>query len=263
MSERPLTGHRMLVTRAKEQAAALSKMIETAGGVPIEVPLIAFRATNEQHLNREMERLYEYDWLIFTSTNGVRFTLQSYQEYVKKYRSHFKIAVVGEKTAKALQAYGLKADLLPDEFVAEGLLHTLQRELKPNDKVMIARGQLGRVTLIEALEEASITVKEIIVYETYCPNNHNKLQVAIQQEPTFLIFTSSSTVRHFVQLCADSRMKLSDISSKVACIGPIAKRTAEKAGLKVDVMPTVYTIEALVDAIITYLKEDKSNGSTI
>ncbi|WP_062047904.1 uroporphyrinogen-III synthase [Bacillus sp. JCM 19034] len=263
MSERPLIGHRMLVTRAKEQAYVLSNAIKMAGGVPIEVPLIAFRAVNEQLLKKEMKRLYEYDWLIFTSANGVRYTLQSYAEHIKQFRDHFQIAVVGEKTAEALLTYGLMADLLPSEYVAEDLLDTLHSKLKPTDKVLVARGQLGRATLIKGMVRKGIEVKEIVVYETYCPTNHLEFKCAMQLDPTFLIFTSSSTVRHFVQLCSDIGIELSSISSKIACIGPIAKKSAMQSGLKVDVMPRVYTIEALVEEIITYLEEEKRNGSTI
>ncbi|GAE30202.1 uroporphyrinogen-III synthase [Halalkalibacter hemicellulosilyticus] len=263
MSERPLRGQRIIVTRAEGQSQSLVEQIENAGGISIELPLIAFRAINHGELKKAISQLNEVEWLIFTSANGVHYTIHAYEEQIKELREHFNIAVVGEKTEDALQAYGLKADLLPSEYVAESLLHALKDKLKPNDKVLVTRGQLGRAILLEGLADLGVDVREIIVYETYCPVNAEDVERALQRSPTILTFTSSSTVRHFSQLCQERHIDLSNISSKIACIGPIAKQTALMEGLKVDIMPTNYTIEALVEAIITHVKEEKNNGFII
>ncbi|MFA9458266.1 uroporphyrinogen-III synthase [Halalkalibacter sp. AB-rgal2] len=263
MTKRPLSGQRILVTRAEGQSQSLVDRIENEGGISIELPLIAFRATNQDELSKAIKQLNEVNWLIFTSANGVHYTIHAYEEQIREQREHFNIAVVGEKTEDALQSYGLKADLLPSEFIAESLLQVLKDELKPNDKVLVTRGQLGRATLLEGLADLGVDAKEIIVYETYCPVNGEDVERALQKSPTILTFTSSSTVRHFSQLCQERYIDLPNMSSQIACIGPIAKQTALMEGMKVDIMPTNYTIDALIEAIIAHVKEEKNNGFII
>ncbi|WP_227936698.1 uroporphyrinogen-III synthase [Alkalihalobacillus deserti] len=258
MSKNPLAGKTILVTRAKEQAQDLSFLISKQGGTAIEVPLIAFQAVSSQDLESVIHNLKSYQWLIFTSANGVRFFI----EELKKIRQHIqqgalKIAVVGTKTEQMLEYYQLKADLLPDHFVAEGLVEALAKQVVRGDRVLVARGNLGRKELIDGLTEVGAVVDDLSVYETvHPPEAKDKLEQVITSLGTldYITFTSSSTVHHFMEIIQEKGI---NVQAKIACIGPIAARTAEKYGLTVDLMPSTYTVEHLVEQLILDSKENE------
>ncbi|MCL7748085.1 uroporphyrinogen-III synthase [Halalkalibacter alkaliphilus] len=261
MKSGPLAGKTVLVTRAKEQAHDLSRLIERQGGEAIEVPLIEFQSTNFHQVQKVLNELQDYQWLIFTSTNGVRFFMEQVQTMEQKLNfTSLKIAVVGEKTEEMLERFGLKATVIPKEYVAEGLVEALMGKVKKGERVIVARGNLGRVDLVHQLSQMGAMVTDLFVYETVCPIKakeqlHRVLQVHKQLD--YITFTSSSTVRHYIKLFKLLKHEQKDTHPTVACIGPIAARTAVNNGLNVTIVPHTYTIEHLVEQIVIHSRGGK------
>ncbi|GAE34929.1 uroporphyrinogen-III synthase [Halalkalibacter akibai] len=257
MTDRPLASKIILVTRAKEQAQDLTKLVEAKGGTTIEVPLIAFQSLQTPEIKTAIHTINDYQWLIFTSSNGVRFFMEQYEllQQTWKLPKHLKIAVVGQKTERTLAKYHLQADLCPDEFVAEGLIEELKGQIRNNERVLIARGNLGRDILVQQLSRIGAQVDDVTVYKTVVPEAANQLEQVLNHSIDYITFTSSSTVHHFMQIIRQANIQ---IQAKIACIGPIAAKTVQDYGLTVDVMPTTYTIDHLVEEIIADTKENHS-----
>jgi uroporphyrinogen-III synthase len=259
MSAGPLAGKTILVTRAKEQANDLTTLIEKQGGTVIEVPLIAFTPVSSYEMEAVIHNLSDFQWLIFTSANGIRFFMRKYEvlQQTNKLPPFMKIAVVGKKTEQMLKKYELKADVIPDEFVAEGLIKALKGQVRKGDHVLLARGNLGRKELVHQLLKMGAFVEDMPVYKTIShPEAKDKLvEVLTSNHPVdYITFTSSSTVQHFIQVI---RAKDIQVKAKIACIGPIAARTAEQDGFNIQVMPSTYTIEHLVKALVKDAKENE------
>ncbi len=259
----PLADKKVLVTRAKEQAHALSALIRRQGGTAIEVPLLAFQPPSEtQLLDHSIEQLADYQWLIFTSANGVRFFMERYKMInLAEGKLPVSIAVVGEKTEAVLEQYHIKADLLPKDYVAEGLIEALTGIVNSGDRILLARGNLGRSILNEELEKMGAFVDDLTVYETVCPESAKAhLQKVIQSSNNldYVTFTSSSTVRHYVNILKQLHVEEIRFHPKIACIGPIAAKTAIEHGLTVDIIPPTYTIEALVEQLVYDTKEENT-----
>ncbi|KHF40966.1 uroporphyrinogen-III synthase [Halalkalibacter okhensis] len=256
MRNGPLAGKTVLVTRAKDQAQDLSRLIERHGGVAIEVPLIEFQSTNHQHVQRTVSNLQNYQWLIFTSTNGVRFFMQQLQDVKQAFDfTAINIAVVGEKTKQTLESFGLKATIVPKEYVAEGLVEALRGHIKKGERVIVARGNLGRLDLIHQLSQMGAIVTDLFVYETVCPKLAKEQlhrALIVHKKLDYITFTSSSTVMHYIKLHNQLKYEQREFQSTIACIGPIAAHTAVKNGLNVTIVPPIYTIEHLVEQIVIH-----------
>ncbi|MCH1626598.1 uroporphyrinogen-III synthase [Fredinandcohnia quinoae] len=259
-SEMPLLGKKILVTRGKKQATEFSSKIKYFGGIPIEVPLLTFQESkNAQKIKKEIEQIHAYDWLIFTSKNGVEFFFDFYEQY----KSHStdtllpKIAVVGTQTEKTLVEKGYKPDLIPDEFVAEGLFESLKPYLKKESRIILARGNLSRPFLVDELSKLGHFVTDLIVYETV-ENQQEKdhLSTLLQKKDIDIItFTSPSTVTFFCRLLEDTDWGEWVKDCIFAAIGPITLRAAELANIHIQISPKKYTIDDLLDEIIHFLSE--------
>jgi uroporphyrinogen-III synthase len=263
MASGPLMGKTVLVTRGKEQAKTFSEKLRQAGATPIEIPLISISPSSKPETIAECVRhLANYDWLIFTSANGVKF----FFPFVKKETPLPKVAVVGKKTAAALKAYGVSPAVVPDEFVAEGVIEALKPLVKPRDRILLVKGNLARPVLRDALINMGADVTDLIAYETSM-NESGKEQLLYllrERKLDVITFTSSSTVQSFMRM-----MEGEDIASLlsgcvIACIGPITKETAEKAGLSVHICPDQYTIDDMIKEMEQYFAkrtmEGKING---
>ncbi|HHW37621.1 MAG TPA: uroporphyrinogen-III synthase [Bacillales bacterium] len=258
-----LQGKQILVTRAKEQAESFSKKIEEHGGIAIEIPLIKIQAPkNTDIIEKTLQKIHTYSWLVFTSMNGV----QSFFDFLKNYNIAFseadrpKIAVVGRKTLQALEQKGFSADLIPDEFVAEDLFEKMIEAVDKSETILLARGNLGRSLLPEKLRKMGIKVDDLILYE-------NVLNTEKQAELIYLLesrsvdiitFTSSSTVTNFVELLKETsgwRNWLEHI--QIACIGPITEKTAIQAGFNPQIVATEYTVAGLLEAIVSKYRQEE------
>lgn len=256
-----LDGKTVLVTRAKEQAAELSTLIEENGGRSIELPLIAFeQAEPTPQLKKALQQLHVYRWLLFTSVNGVRFFMNYFNEYALQKETLPAIAVVGEKTEAALLKYGIQVDLTPNDYTAEGMVEALSGKIDKGDRILLVRGNRGRKVINEAAKKAGAILDDVTVYRTVFPKNaKEQFRKLIENETTidYVTFTSSSTVTHYADILSQLDMA-STFQPKIACIGPIAANTARELGICVHIVPNTYTIDALVNELII----DNQGGKT-
>ncbi|NNU83172.1 uroporphyrinogen-III synthase [Geobacillus sp. BMUD] len=249
MTYSALVGKTVLVTRGKEQAASFSAKLRAVGAVPVEIPLIAIRPTAPEEIAAAAGRLGEYRWLIFTSANAVRF----FFPHVSLPRPLPEMAVVGRKTAAALAEYGLSPALVPDDYTAERLADLLMPHVKQGDRVLFVKGNLARPTLSEALRSAGAVVDELTVYETEPDESGREQLLALLHSRKIDVVTlmSPSAVDSLARLLdQEADALLSGVA--VACIGPVTKEAAERAGIPVHICPTDYTTDGIMEAMEQY-----------
>ncbi len=256
--KKPLFGKRVLVTRARNQASVLSEMIEELGGEAIEFPVIKIVPPSDStEYNNAIQQLDVFDWVIFTSVNGVNSFFEKLKEKNIDIRkmSKARIAAIGPKTAELLEEKGLIVDVLPQEFRAEGLLDSLKGYLKEGQKVLLPRADIAREILPKELREFGVDVVEIDAYETKVDaENKNEIIELLKEGSIHIItFTSSSTARNFVESVKGEPLEELLQGVTLASIGPITTNTAKELGLEVAVTATEYTIPGLVDAITNKL----------
>ncbi|WP_424768122.1 uroporphyrinogen-III C-methyltransferase [Paenibacillus sp. sgz302251] len=261
--KKPLFGTRILVTRARAQASDLADQIEALGGEPCEFPVIETREPSDEAvlhaLQAALQDAERYQWLMFTSVNGVDYFFQwlrKFQIDIRKFHAA-KIAAVGPKTAEALTMRGLTVQELPVKFHAEGLLEQLESELKEGELVLLPRGDLAREVLPRELKAKGLIPTEIDVYETVLAEGQDELALEWlrEKEIHMITFTSSSTVTNLLELLkrsgiADPVELLSDIP--IASMGPITSKTIADAGLQVTIEAEASTLDGLVKAILNY-----------
>ncbi|PYI52209.1 uroporphyrinogen-III C-methyltransferase [Paenibacillus flagellatus] len=259
--KRPLFGKRVLVTRAREQASELVRLIEERGGEAVEFPVIRIRrperAETVRAVDEALRRLEEYDWILFTSANGVEYTFERMRELRVDVRQMYraKIAAVGPKTQEALAARGLIADLVPNAgFQAESLLELLQSFVTPGERVLLPKGDLARPVLADGLRRFGAHVTEADVYENVPSLDGGEEALAMLRAGAVqaVAFTSSSTVTNLLEALRrlgepDPVGLLNGVGLYV--IGPVTAKTAAEAGLRVTASADEATIESLVEAM--------------
>lgn len=251
---RPLFGKRILVTRAQEQAASLSGMIMELGGEPLEFPTIRIEAPDDlRGLDEAVRQGGEYDWIIFTSVNGVKAYFRRMRELKCDIRSLGKaeIAAIGPKTREALEELGLIISFMPSDYYAEAVLEGILKRVKPGDKVLIPRAQEARPLLAEALKERGLHVCEAAAYRTLPGPGERDQAVELfkNQKIDIITFTSSSTVHNLLALLGKEEAGKILQGIDIACIGPITAETVKSYGLRADVVAADFTIDGLVKAL--------------
>ena len=258
---KPLFAKRIVLTRAQEQAKEFSQLLAAYGAEPVEVPTIQIvPPASWQALDEAIIRLGTYQWLIFTSVNGVGPFMDRLHVAGKDVRAlaSLRLCAIGPRTAQALKTYGLTADLVPAEFQAEGVIAALAQVGIQGNRILIPRAEVAREILPEQLRELGAVVDVIPVYRTIVPTvDVASLTQQLQDgRVAALTFTSSSTVRNFVELFGGQeavRRLVAQVA--IACIGPITARTAEEHGLTVTIMPAENTLPALAEAIVKHFNE--------
>ncbi len=240
-----LGGLRVLVTRANGQAAGLADALQQEGAQVRFCPVIEVQPLPVDRT--AVERLADYDWLVLTSANGVDRLVTLLAETGIQLPAHIKVAAIGPETAARLRGRGIESALVPDQFVAEDLADRLSPLVKDGSRVLLARAAGARDVLPERLRAAGAMVDVIETYQAVPPADLPARLAESMPQVDVVTFTSSSTVRHFVD--AGGRRYLTDAIG-VACIGPITAETAKAAGLRVDIIASEYTARGLVDAIV-------------
>ncbi|MFQ5723808.1 MAG: uroporphyrinogen-III synthase [Terriglobia bacterium] len=261
-SSRPLAGRRIVITRRREQAEGLREALRRKGAAVIEFPTIALEPPRSWHgLDRALEYLDDYAWVIFTSANGVEFFFQRLRVRRIRPRWRARVAAIGPATAAALRQRGLRADVVPIEYKAEGLLRALARREKSwrGKRVLLARAAKAREALPRALRRRGARVDVIEAYRTVAPRVSKKRirQVFGRRKagkPDAITFTSSSTVKNFFTLLGRRPGRRALAGVAVATIGPVTSRTARALGLRVAVEANPYTVPALVRALEKYFR---------
>ncbi len=256
---RPLEGKRILVTRPRPQAQDLCQKLSARGAVPIVFPTIEIAPlADTAQLDQAIHDLAKYQWIIFTSVNGVkafwdRLTLTGASRDLSGFVGH--IAAIGPATAHALQSHGITAAFIPDEYVAEAIV-TRIGDVR-SQCILLPRADLAREALAVELHERGALVDEIAAYRTLPaapdPNGLAELRRGVD----VITFTSSSTARNFVRLVERASIPSHAI---IACIGPITANTARELGLRVDVVASEYTMDGLVAALVAHFDTEILNA---
>jgi uroporphyrinogen III methyltransferase/synthase len=252
---KPLFGRRVVVTRAREQASTFAELLEQQGAEAIRLPTIETAPLDEYtSLDTAMGQLDSYDWLIFTSVNGVSHFCQRLDALGKDVRSlaSLRIAAIGSETARAVRALHLRVDVVPSEYRAEGLLTALDDV--HGQKFLLPRAAEARDTLPRELRRRGAAVDEVSAYRTVPPRKiAPQLRTLIKEGKLDLVtFTSSSTVRNFFAVLGQGEATALLRRTSIGCIGPVTADTVRSFGLNVDVQPSEYTIPAFAQAIVDY-----------
>lgn len=260
---RPLVGRRIVVTRARGQAGRFARLLAEAGAEVLEAPTIRIEPPETwEPLDRGIAGVEQFEWVIFTSVNGVESFLERLAVWGKDTRalSGAQVAAIGPATAEALARRGISS-AVPEEYRAEGLVEALRGLIRPGDRVLLPRAAETRDVLVRELERLGAQVTEVPAYRTrVATEGAPALRQALQAGQVDLVtFTSSSTARGFATMFSESErlVLLKDVA--VACIGPITADTAARFGLRTVIMPSEYTIPGLTRAIIDYYERDPAS----
>jgi uroporphyrinogen III methyltransferase / synthase len=250
----PLTGKTVLVTRANAQNSEFTQMLRSRGAQPIELPTLEIVPPSSwQELDAQIAKLSEFDWLILTSTNGVDYFFDRLHHAGKDSRAlaGVKIAVVGYKTAKALEQHGITPDFVPPDFVADALISHFPAPIS-GQKLLFPRVESGgREVLIQEFTKLGATVVEVPAYQSRCPTEVDAVALtALQaQQVDIITFASSKTVTYFCQLVGNSLPIGWQERVCIASIGPQTSATCRSLLGKVDIEASEYTLPGLLAAL--------------
>ncbi|NLI91603.1 MAG: uroporphyrinogen-III C-methyltransferase [Peptococcaceae bacterium] len=250
---KPLFGKRIVVTRARHQASVLSEAIKELGGEPLEFPVIDIvHPSDPSLLPRAIEDIGKFTWVIFTSVNGVEAFLNELFRQEKDIRelAGIQIAAIGPATKRSLEDRGLRVSFLPEEYRAEKIVEGLSSLIRPGEHILLPRAEEARSFLPEALKMMGAEVSDIPAYKT-APGKAEKnelQQLLLEKRVDAVTFTSSSTVKNFLQLLDGRRELLSGV--KAFSIGPVTSNTAKELGLNIFYEAEEYTIDGLIQGLI-------------
>ncbi len=249
----PLFGRRIVITRAADQAAEFSERLRALGADAIELPVIALVPPSDlAPLDRAIENLAGYDWLIFTSVNGVRFFLDRLDQSRYDLRSlKARICAIGPATRRAVEALHLKVDLMPEEYVAESLVKTFTAENVSGTKILIPRAAVARDVIPNELEKLGAKVDVVEAYRNIVPPDAPRRAKQIfsgDRKPDWVTFTSSSTVKNLLAITGREALE----GVRIASIGPVTSATLCAHGLTVHVEARQFTLDGLIEAILSY-----------
>ncbi len=259
---RPLFGKKILVTRSRSQAREFVKLLEEQGAEAIEFPTIEIVPPKSWvELDSAIEKLSSYNWIIFTSVNGVYFFFQRIKSMRKDLRElkGIRIATIGGQTAKSVEDLGLLVDIIPDDFRAEGLIESFRNADIKGKRILIPRAMEAREILPTELRKMGAEVNVVTAYETKKPNikeiedmremlNDGKIDVTT--------FASSSTARNFHSIFGSDKKILSE--TIVACLGPVTAEEIRDLGKEPEIICQRYTIEELTYEIVSYFQNNKN-----
>jgi uroporphyrinogen-III synthase len=283
-TNQPLRRVRVLVGRARHQAGALSAELRKLGADVIEIPFIEIRKPRSfKPLDTALKSLGTYDWLILTSVNGVE---AMWERMEKTREGHdfsravgasksdsvlaaegLRIAAIGPATRKAIEQRGVRVDVVPKEYVAESVVRSLKKKVK-GKRVLLVRAKVARDVIPRELRKAGATVDVVEAYETVVPQSSRvRLRAALKdpkKRPHVVTFTSSSTVKNFVELLGSTRkVRYKELAGiRMASIGPVTSETLRELGLPVDIAAKKFTIPGLVQAISARLRARSSSYRT-
>jgi len=256
---RPLWGKTVVVTRTREQASALVALLAAAGARCLEVPTLEIGPPDDfTPLDQALSNLSRYQWIVFTSANGVAAFMQRLFGQGQDMRAlgSAKLAAIGPATAQALQNWWLTADVVPAAFKAEVLLEALSPHIASGHRILLARAQVAREVLPQGLAQLGAQVDVAPVYQALPPGGiPPEAEAALQAgRVDILTFTSSATVHNFVRLLGPERFQALAKKAVVAAIGPITGATLQEYGPTPQIQPQDFTIPALAAAIIDHFK---------
>ncbi|MBI5747810.1 MAG: uroporphyrinogen-III synthase, partial [Nitrospinae bacterium] len=260
--KKSLFGKRILITRPRGQAESFVELLEKEGAIAIQFPTIETVPPDSwDALDNAIKKLDTYQWLIFTSANGVRFFMERLKANKKDIRElkGIKICAIGPKTAASIESLGIKVNAIPEKYIAEGVIEEMQKYGVKGKKILLPRASVARDILPQELKKMGAEIDVVDTYKTVKPvEKANEIKNMLKNgEIDVITFTSSSTVQNFMSYFNTDKKMLKDII--IASIGPITAKTVEEFGLKNAIVSDEHTIERFTEKIIEYFRR-KENG---
>jgi len=248
---RPLFGTRIAITRAPSQSPELRSRLESLGAEVSDLPVISIQPPdNPAPLDAAIARLAEYDWIVFTSANGVRFFMDRLDRSRHDLRSlRARICAIGPATRRALEGLHLKVDLMPDEFVAEALVAAFAQHDLQGKRILLPRAAVARDVIPAELTRLGAQVDVVEAYRNVPPPDAAARVRAVfsgSHRPDWITFTSSSTVTNFIEIAGAGQLD----GVHAASIGPVTSATLRANGIEPAAEASEYTIDGLVAAIL-------------
>ena len=240
----------ILITRPRAQADDFAEKLRSAGFEPIFFPVIEIQPIeNNVALERALEKLNCYEWVVFTSVNAVDVVFDEYSVFFLEENIRVKFAAIGPKTAEALRKYSIEPDFIPEEYIAEAILPALG-DLQ-GKWVLLPRAEIARKALPEAIANVGGIAHEITVYKTLPAQVDKDGLSALKSGVDVITFTSASTVENFVAIARQHNLDPLNLPNNplFACIGPITEQAAREAGIQNLVDANEYTTDGLLEAI--------------
>ncbi|HJT70962.1 MAG TPA: uroporphyrinogen-III synthase [Terriglobales bacterium] len=259
-AQKPLSGIRVLVGRARRQASKLSDELKLRGAEVIEIPFIEIRPPRSyKPLDTAIKQISKYDWLILTSVNGVEALAQRMAKLGVGVdaMSHLQMAAIGPATRGALQDLGLRVHVVPKQYVAEAVVASLRTKVN-GKRILLARAKVARDVIPRELQKMGARVDVVETYQTVVPESSRpKLRSLLrdpERRPDVVTFTSSSTVKNFVTLLGGRGRPSHTVLNGIqfASIGPVTSRTMRELELPIHIEAKEYTIPGLVEAIVRH-----------
>jgi len=259
--DRPLLGKRIVVTRARRQASDLVRLLSDLGAECLEYPTIRITPPQDPApLKQAVDNLSKYDWIVFTSVNGVLYFFEQLFASGKDVRElgRMHTAAIGPATAERMLEFGLTSDIVPETYRAESVVKAFKKMNLKGKKILLPRAAEARPVLPKELAKMGAAVDEIPAYETVkaAENTGELVQKLKDRRIDVITFTSSSTVKNFKALLPPESFSELMKEVTIASIGPITSDTAKKQGFDVHITAESYTIPGLVEAILQYCHKD-------
>jgi len=248
---KPLFGRGVVITRPKEQADKFALLLYREGARVLFFPTIKIETLPDEKLfSRAVDSIESYHWLIFTSANGVEIFFSKFRERGKDLRNlkGIEICALGPATAKAIERWGLKVDVLPDTFISEGVVEALSRRDMAGKRVLLPRAETARDVIPEGLSALGCQVDVLPLYHSVCANTDRKIFLKWLERGMIdvVTFTSPSTVHNFFKIMGEFSWPPNIYT---ASIGPVTASALTERGLKVHIMAKEHTIEGLMGAL--------------
>jgi hydroxymethylbilane synthase len=265
---RPLVGRRVIVTRAAKQSGEMTRALEALGAEVISCPTIEIKEPSSwEQLDRALIHLSWYDWLVFTSVNGVEYFLgrmDALRHGRGELESH-RICAVGSKTAERLERENIVVDLTPERFTAESLAEEFSERFGMRQRLyglrmLLPASRTTRDVIRPAMEKIGVYVEVVEAYQTVTPaaKGENVARLLRDAEADYIVFTSPSTVDNLAAILETDHLAPHLANTRVSCIGPVTAEAARAHGLTVHLQPEEHTGKAVVTAIVTDCSEKRS-----
>jgi uroporphyrinogen III methyltransferase/synthase len=247
----------VVITRPEAQAEEFAALLQLQGATVIHFPTIRIVSPeNYNDLDRAVGQLSRYQWIIFTSANGVTFFLNRLRELGKDIRDlkGLRICTIGPATAAKIEVLGIRVDLVPDDYISEGVVRAFQDIDIKGNRILLPRAEMARDVIPEGLAKLGATVDVVTAYRTVnSGRKRGDIEPLINEGKVDVItFTSPSTVINFIEIMGKDFIIPPQV--KIACIGPVTAAAVQKAGLRIDIMQESYTIPALVETMAEYFR---------
>ncbi|HVO64864.1 MAG TPA: uroporphyrinogen-III C-methyltransferase [Syntrophales bacterium] len=252
---KPLFGKGIVITRPEAQAEEFSSLLHAQGARVIHFPTIKIApAESYEGLDQAIGHLSQYQWIIFTSANGVDFFLKRLKEMGRDLRDmkDIQICAIGPATAAKIVKLGIRVDVVPEEFISEGIVREFEKLNLKGSSVLLPRAEMARDVIPEGLAKLGAKVDIVTAYRTVNSGRDKaELEKLIREGKVDVItFTSPSTVTNFIEIMGQNYVMPSQI--KIACIGPVTAAAVKKAGLQVDILQERYTVPGMVEKLAEY-----------